>query len=267
MHMMQYSQPDTYNAVRDLARHMTSATQVHFDAMLRLMKYVDDTKERGLLLNPTRKWNGNKDHEFIISGRSDSNYAKDMQMRKSISGYRVLLEDAPVMMKSSTQKSVALPVCKAEQSSGVLCVQDMLYCKNVLESMGLKAKLPMILKMNNKGAVDLANNWSVGGQTRHVDVRQCFLRELKESKIMDIRWIQGSENDADVLTKNLDGPAFKKCIKTLVGQDAYMKTLTTSELGGCQEVSDDTQKCSENLNMKAGLQSKPKLCRSSLYNL
>jgi hypothetical protein len=42
MHMMQYSRPYTYNAVRDLARHMTKATQAQIDAMLRLMKYVDD---------------------------------------------------------------------------------------------------------------------------------------------------------------------------------------------------------------------------------
>ncbi len=90
----------------------------------------------------------------------------------------------------------------------------------------------------------------MGGQTRHVDVRQCFLRELKESKIMDIHWIKGSENDADVFTKNLNGPTFEKCIKTLVGQDAYMKTPATSELGGCQEVSDGTQKGTKNLNMK-----------------
>jgi hypothetical protein len=68
LHMMQYSQPDTYNAVRNLARHMTCATQVHYDAMLRMMKYVDDTSDRGLVLNPTRKWNGSKEHEFIISG-------------------------------------------------------------------------------------------------------------------------------------------------------------------------------------------------------
>jgi hypothetical protein len=80
-----------------------------------------------------------------------------MQTRKSISGYRVLLEGAPVMFKSSTQKLVVLSVCKAEQSSGVLCTQDM-YCKNMLESMGLKVKLPMLLEMDNKGAVDLANN-------------------------------------------------------------------------------------------------------------
>ncbi len=248
MHMMQYSWPDTYNAVHDLARHMTSATQVHMDAKLRLMKYVYDTRDRGLVLNPMQKWDGSKDHEFIISRRSDSDYAKNTKTRKSISGYRVLLEGAPVMFKSSTQKLVPLLVCKAEQSSGVLCAQDMLYCKNVLESMRLKVKLPMLLEMDNKGAVDLANNWSVGGQTRHVDVQQCFLRELKESKIMDIHWVKGLENNTDVFTKNLDGPAFKKCIETLVGQDVYMKNPATSDQGGCQEVSNGTQKSTENFN-------------------
>ncbi len=99
-----------------------------------------------------------------------------------------------------------------------MCARHAIH-KNVLDLMGLKIKLPMILEMDNKGAVNLGNNWSVGGQTRHVDVRQCFLRELevKESKIMDFRWIKGTENEADVFMKNLDGPAFIKCIKTLVG--------------------------------------------------
>jgi hypothetical protein len=79
------------------------------------------------------------------------------------------------MFKSLTQKSVALSVCEAEQMAGVLCAQDMLYTKNLLELMGLKVKLPIVLEKDNKGAVDLANDWSVGGQTRHVDIRQCFL--------------------------------------------------------------------------------------------
>ncbi len=170
MHMMQYSWPDMYNAVCNLGRHMTRATQMHYDAMLRMMKYVDDASDRGLVLNSMRKWNGNKEHKFIISGRSDSNYAKDSQTQKSISGYRVLLEGAPVMFKSSTQKFVLLSVCEAEQTAGVLCAHDMMYVWNVLKSMGLKVKLPMILEMDNKGTVDLVNNWSIGGRTRHVDV-------------------------------------------------------------------------------------------------
>jgi hypothetical protein len=137
------------------------------------------------------------------------------------------------MFKSSTQKSIALSVCEAKQTAGVLCAQDMLYVRNVLKSMGLKVKLSMTLEMDNKGAVDLVNNWSIGGCTRHVDVRQRFLRELKQSTVMGIRLIKGSENNADAFTKNLDGPAFESCIRALVGQDVHMKKSPTSEQGGC----------------------------------
>ena len=37
----------------------------------------------------------------------------------------------------------------------------MLYVKHVIESIGLKVKLQMKLEMDNKGAVDLANNWGI----------------------------------------------------------------------------------------------------------
>ncbi len=59
---------------------------------------------------------------------------------------------------------------------------------------------------------------------------------------------QGSRECADAFTKNLDGSAFEKCIKALVGQDIYMKNLATSEQGGCQEMSDGTQKSTGNFN-------------------
>jgi hypothetical protein len=65
---------------------------------------------------------------------------------------------------------------------------------------------------------------------------------------MDIRWIKGTENEADVFTKNLDGPVFVKCIKKLVGQNMYMKISSTSEQGGCQEVTDSTQHSGKILN-------------------
>jgi hypothetical protein len=69
---------------------------------------------------------------------------------------------------------------EAEGAAGVTEAQDMLYVYNVLKSLGLKVRLPMILEMDNKGAVHLANSWSVGGHTRHVDVRMFFLQELKD---------------------------------------------------------------------------------------
>jgi hypothetical protein len=93
-------------------------------------------------------------------------------------------------------------------NSAVLCAQDMIYAKHVLELLGLQVETLMVLQMDNKGAVDLINSFSIGGCTRNIDVQQCFLRELKEAKIMVVTWIPGTENEADMFTKNLDDPAF-----------------------------------------------------------
>ncbi len=92
-------------------------------------------------------------------------YMKDTQTRCSVSGYVVCLVDAPTMHSSATQKMVALSSCKAELNAAVICVQDMMYQRSTLELIGLKVKLPMILEMDNKGAVDLVNSFSVGGHT------------------------------------------------------------------------------------------------------
>jgi hypothetical protein len=77
----------------------------------------------------------------------------------------------------------------------------------------------MILEINNKGAVDTINSFSVGGCTRHINVRQCFLQELKEAKQLVVNWIPGLENSADMFTKNLDGPLFKRYAEQLLGEE------------------------------------------------
>ena len=75
--------------------------------------------------------------------------------------------------------------------------------------------------VDNKGAVDLANNWSIGGRTIHVEVRQYFLRQLKEQGIVQVKWISGKKNTSDLFTKNLPGPPFHEHTETYCGEDEY----------------------------------------------
>ena len=126
------------------------------------------------------------------------------------------------MFKSSTQKVVSLSVTEAEMAAGVTCALDMLYVMRVLELLELKVKKPMILEMDNKGAVDLANNWSVGGRTRHVDVRQHFLRKLKEEGIIKVEWMPGELNDANIFTKNVDSKTFNRHMPEFSGNNEYI---------------------------------------------
>ena len=162
IHLSKWTRAEISNAIRETARHMQKASQLHVDVMHRIMQYCRDMPNKGLILKPNATWDGSLDFEFEVTGRSDSNYATDPETRRSVSGTRVSLNGAPVSWRSSTQRHVTLSVTEAELSAGVTCAQDMLYVMNLLKSIGLKVKLPMVLEMDNRGALDLAHNWSVG---------------------------------------------------------------------------------------------------------
>jgi hypothetical protein len=110
----------------------------------------------------------------------------------------------------------------AELVSATQCAQEMLFSMRVLESMNLKVKKPMVLEVDNKGAVDLSHNWSISGRSRHDSVRQSFLRELNEEGVIELYWILTEDNSADLFTKNLSGLIFEKHAAVYCGIDEYM---------------------------------------------
>ena len=70
---------------------------------------------------------------------------------------------------------VSLSTTKAELDAAVMGVRYALFMKNILKSLELKVKLPMLASIDNGRAVDIGNNWSVGGRTCHFEVKQNFL--------------------------------------------------------------------------------------------
>ena len=78
--------------------------------------------------------------------------------------------------------------------------------------------------------VHLANNLTAAGRTRHVEVRQFFLRELKADGILIVKWIPGADNESDLFTKNLHGPLFTKHTRKFCGEDEYGRSESESDL-------------------------------------
>ena len=54
-----------------------------------------------------------------------------------------------------------------------------------------------------------------------MDVRQNFLRKLKENGILLVKWIPGPTNDADLHTKNLAAVDFEKHVAVYTSKDEY----------------------------------------------
>ena len=126
------------------------------------------------------------------------------------------LDGAIVKQYSKMMPIVALSTTEAELYSAVLTAQDMMFVYHVVVGLELKVKLPMTLYCDNNGAVQLANNWSVGGRTRHVDIKQNFLRELKDNGLLKVEWMSGEDITPDMHTKNVSKILFDKYSKELV---------------------------------------------------
>ena len=223
IHMTRWSRPMELNPVREVSRLVQGATRPQYDGVHRIMQYIVNTPERGWKLEPGRKWDGKtKNFYFRILGKADETYASCPDTRKSTTGGSVFLEGAPIICVSQGQKQVSLSVTDSSLYSVVVVAQYMLYAMHFIEALEMTVEKPMELYMDNKGCFDLINNWSVAGRTRHVDSRKNFMRELKENKIIVPKWMAGENLSADLFTKNLGGPDFRRHGKEYVGHDKYM---------------------------------------------
>jgi len=186
---------------------------------------VNTPNNRGKTLKPNRRCKDPANFEFVISGQSDGEYGKDPERMHSVSRFACFLEGASISHKSRMQQSVTLSVSESELLAATEWARDMMFAKHVIESLGLKVKLPMLLEIDNEGAIDLCNNYSVGGtRTCHIDVKYwclCLLKEGDPDHIVLPIYVPSEDNSCNKYTKSLGGELFKKHIYTFVGDDEY----------------------------------------------
>ena len=151
----------------------------------------------------------------MIMRKSDSKFGKHSS-RRSVNAGIPYLQGAIVKQSSKMMTIVALSTTEAELYLAVLTAQDMMCVYHVLLGMELKVKLPMVLFCDNQGAVELSNNWSVGGRTWHIDIKQNFLRKLKANGFLRVVWMSRNDLTPDMHRKNVPKTLFDHYSKELV---------------------------------------------------
>ena len=68
-----------------------------------------------------------------------------------MTGCVVYLNAVLLAFRSSTQKMMSLATTQAKLNVAVMGVQDALFVKNILKSLELKVKLPILASINNRG--------------------------------------------------------------------------------------------------------------------
>jgi hypothetical protein len=205
LYLVKHSRPDISNAVRELSKVADGATEAHWKDMMRTIKYVLNTYNKALLLFPKMKG-----ELFYMEGISDASLAEDKDGRLSVYGYTIFLCGAPIATKSKLSRSVVLSSTEAEYFALSEVAKEILFAKQLLETCGIKLNLPIIVRVDNVGAIFLGNNFSVSQRTKHIDMRTHFVREYIEDEILKILFIRSEDNTADIFTKNTSEEIFNR---------------------------------------------------------
>jgi hypothetical protein len=195
------TRPDIAFAVTKLAQHAANPTEEHLSRALYICRYLLGTSDYALVFNGPS--NGG------LMAYSDSDWASDPITRKSTTGYMVKLAGAIFSWNSRAQKSVATSSTEAEYMSLSDTSRQLIWIKNLMSELGIHLA-PIPLFGDNQGSIFLSSNPVQEKRIKHMDLRYHFIRDAIREKKIELFFIEGVNNPADLFTKNLGRIKFLK---------------------------------------------------------
>ena len=203
---MVVSRPDTAYAVGVLSQFMQNPGQAHWEAVKRVISYLESTKNLWLTFGGKGK--------AELKGYCNLDWASQPH-RHSISGFSFHYRQGSVSWSSKKQGIITLSSTEAEYVAETHASKEAIWLKMfVKETTGQKIE-PLTIKADNQGAIALAKDNKFYAQTKHIDLHYHFVREAVEQGKVKMEYIPTSENVADIFTKALAKPKFLEFVGNL----------------------------------------------------
>ena len=185
------TRPDLAFCVNKLSQFLQTPTIAQWNACKRILRYVKGTLSHGLLFKPASL--------FTIEGYSDSDWATNIDDRKSISGICVFLGGNLITWSSRKQKAVACSNTEAEYRALSSAATDLMWVQHLLIEIGISISQPLVLWSDNLGAQALACNPVYHARTKHIELDVHFIRNLISEHKLEVRYVSTESQTADVL--------------------------------------------------------------------
>ena len=133
---------------------------------------------------------------------SDLDWAQDPELYKSITGYFTLVAHGVTSWMSHQHKTVALSLTETEYIAFSDCSCQLVWIRNLLNEVSFNVPIPYIYG-DNLGLLFWGSNSIQEKYSKHIDIYYHYIRDLIEDEQIKLYHIDGKENPADILTKNL----------------------------------------------------------------
>ena len=85
------------------------------------------------------------------------------------------MHGVPICWKSKAQQSVTLSSTEAEWVALSEAIKEVIFLINLLGSMRINVQLPVIVRVDNVGAIFMSENLTTTSRTKHIDIRSKYV--------------------------------------------------------------------------------------------
>lgn len=194
MYLSTCTRPDIAFIVGQLARYCSAPTDLHWQAVLYVLRYLKGTLSHGLLFHRTG---------LPLTGYADASYASCPDTRRSVTGYVFVLGGAAVSWSSRTQPTTALSTSEAEYMAACSATQECMWLRGMLTDTGHPPTAATTIYEDNQACIKMADNKPHHGRTKHIAVRYHFVSEKVQEGEVKLTYLETARMPADALTKAL----------------------------------------------------------------
>lgn len=209
MYGMVCTRPDLAYAISVISRFMANPGMYHWEALKWVLRYLRSTLGLGL------KYQRQNEASNPIVGFVDSDYAGNLDSRKSLTCYIFTLYGTAITWKSNLQSVVALSTTEAEYIASTEAIKEGMRLKRMMEELGIKQEV-LVVYCDNQSDIHLSKHQVFHERSKHIDVKLHFVRDVLTHGEIMLENISTENNPADALTKVLPQTKFKHCLN-LVG--------------------------------------------------
>ncbi|MCO5611074.1 hypothetical protein L7F22_065324 [Adiantum nelumboides] len=116
--------------------------------------------------------------DSTLVGFCDSDWAGDIDGRRSVIGYCFSLGSGVISWISKKQPTIALSSTEAEYKAACFASCEALWLRRLLGDMGAIQEQPTMLLCDNQSCMAIARNPVFHAHTKHIEVQYHFVREL-----------------------------------------------------------------------------------------